>query len=168
MDEIIHTDRLVLRPLTQADAPDVFEWVGDPVVNRYMPYALYTDVEQVRAWIAGIDPQDHEFAFVLRETGKVIGSGSIGLNDDGLWEPGYNLNRAYWGQGYATEATRAMIDWAYTRHGARDFAAAHVTANAASGNVLRKCGFVFARYGQYGRFDGSEMFDATFLTMHRD
>lgn len=166
MERRIETERLVLRPLTEADAADVFEWVGDPVVNRYMQYSLYENVEQVRAWIRQIDPEAYEFAFVLRETGKVIGAGSIGRNDDGRYELGYNLNRAFWGQGFATEAAQAMIQWAYRELGARDFAAAYVTANEASGHVLRKCGFQFEKYGQYSRFDGSETFDAAFLTMH--
>lgn len=75
----IETARLLLRPLVEEDAPDVFEWAGDPVVNRYMPYALYTDVEPVRAWIRSLRADHHEFGFALRETGKVIGSGSICL-----------------------------------------------------------------------------------------
>jgi len=42
----IETERLILRPLTTEDADDVFEWVGDPIVNRFMPYNLYANVEQ--------------------------------------------------------------------------------------------------------------------------
>lgn len=68
------------------------------------------------------------------------------------------------------EGRRAICDrppcsWARTEHGATRFTAAHVTRNAASGNVLRKCGFKFVRYGQYGRYDGSEMFDASFYEL---
>jgi len=98
----------------------------------------------------------------------VIGAGSIGLNGEQNYELGYNLNRCYWGNGYATEAAEAMIHWAYETLGARDFTASHATANTASGNVLRKCGFEFVRYGQYSRFDGSETFDAAFLKLHLD
>jgi len=168
MDYRIETERLILRPLQVSDSADVFEWVGDPVVNRYMPYPLYQTEEQAREWIAQIKPEDHEFAFSLKSTGKVIGAGSIGLNEERVYEIGYNLNRSYWGKGYATEAAKAMIQWAYQQLGAREFAASHATANAASGNVLRKCGFQFVRYGQYSRFDGSETFDATFLSLHLD
>ncbi len=162
----IETARLILRPLTPADAADVFEWVGDPLVNRYMPYALYTSVAEAEAWIRRIEPEDCEFGFELAATGKVIGAGSIGYNPDwDAYDLGYNLNRAYWGHGYATEAARALIQWAYAELGARDFAASHATANAASGNVIRKCGFQFERYGEYARYDGSEVFPATFYRM---
>lgn len=168
MDRIIETQRLILRPLTASDAGDVFEWVGDPVVNRYMPYALYQDVKQVEAWIASLGDKN-EFGFCLKATGKVIGAGSISFNaEENAYELGYNLNRAYWGSGYATEAAKAMIQWAYRQLGARDFYACHATANAASGNVIRKCGFQFDRYSQYDRYDGSETFDASCYTMHLD
>lgn len=166
MNSLIETERLILRPLCKADADDVFEWVGDPVVNRYMPYPVYQNVEQVKRWIQTIRPEDYEFGFVLKETGKVIGAGSIGLNAERRYELGYNLNRQYWGKGYATEAAQAMLNWAYQKLGARVFAASYATANAASGRVLQKCGFQFDHYGQYSRFDGSETFDATFLVLH--
>ena len=165
----IETDRLLLRPLTLADAEDVFEWVGDSVVNRYMPYALYENVEQVKAWISDIVDEDLEFGFELKKTGKVIGAGSVGYDvSRAAYELGYNLNRAYWGKGFATEASRAMLQWAHDALGARDFVANHAVANTASGNVIRKCGFQFERYGQYGRFDGSEVFDAAFYRLHME
>jgi len=165
----METDRLLLRPLTVADAADVFAWVGDPVVNRYMPYPLYESVSQVENWISTLEEESNEFGFVLKDTGKVIGAGSISFNpEENAFELGYNLNRAFWGKGYATEAAKALIVWAYRELGARDFCACHVTANAPSGNVIRKCGFSFDRYGQYSRYDGSETFDASFYVMHLD
>ena len=167
MNLILETERLILRTLCETDAEDVFEWVGDPIVNRYMPYPVYQNVEQVKKWIQSIQPEDYEFGFVLKETGKVIGSGSIGLNAENRYELGYNLKRRYWGRGYATEAARAMIDWAYHELRATDFVASHATDNTASGRVLEKCGFQFDHYGQYSGFDGSETFDATFLVLHR-
>lgn len=44
----IYTERLLLRPLKIADAEDVFEWVRDERVSRYMVYTTYTNIEQVR------------------------------------------------------------------------------------------------------------------------
>lgn len=166
MNRIIETERLILRPLTPADAEDVFEWTGDPIVNRYMPYPVHPDIDTTKVWIAQIDPDTNEFCFALKTTGKVIGSGSIHQEEDGRYAVGYNLNRQYWGKGYATEAARAMIRWAYATLNARDFKACHATANTASGHVLQKCGFQFERYGHYSRYDNSETFEATFLSMH--
>ena len=53
---IIDTERLILRPLSVADAADAFEWQSDPEGNRYMIYPLYTDIEKTREWIAGLCP----------------------------------------------------------------------------------------------------------------
>jgi ribosomal-protein-alanine N-acetyltransferase len=169
VNRTIETPRLLLRPLALEDAEDVFEWVSDPIVNRYMPYALYRHVSEVKDWILSLDEKENTFAFVLRETGKVIGSGSVSFDEHrNAYKLGYNLNRAYWGKGYATEASRAMIQWAYSQLGARDFCANHATVNIASGNVMRKCGLSFERYGHYARFDGSETFDAAFYRLHLD
>lgn len=170
MNRIIETERLILRPVTLEDASDVFEWVGDPVVNRYMPYSIYNNIEQVKVYISKIIKEGkYEFAFYSKENKKVIGAGSIKYDEDTkAYELGYNLNRKFWNKGYATEASKAIIQWAYQTLNARDFVAAHVTANIASGKVLLKCGFTFDYYGQYSRFDGSEVFDASFYKMHLD
>ena len=169
MNRRIETERLILRPLTVNDVEDVFEWVGDPIVNRYMPYSLYENLEQVRKWITSLEDNKNVFGFCVKESGKVIGSGSIAFDPErNAYELGYNINRAFWGNGYATEASKAMIHWAYRELGAREFCANHATANVASGNVIRKCGFLFEHYGQYSRYDGSETFDATFYVMHLD
>ncbi|MCQ2460086.1 MAG: GNAT family N-acetyltransferase [Ruminococcus sp.] len=163
----IETDRLLLRPLMISDAEDVFEWTGDAVVNRYMPYPLYTDSDDVRKWIASLKAEKFEFAFVLKSENKVIGSGSVhAVDDDGVYELGYNFNRKYWNNGYATETAKAMIKWAHDELGVHNFKACHANANTASGNVLKKCGFEFTEFGQYSRYDGSETFDASFYRLH--
>ena len=41
MNRIIQTERMILRPINKNDAKDIFEWVSDPIVNKYMPYNLY-------------------------------------------------------------------------------------------------------------------------------
>ena len=167
MDRLIETGRLLLRPLTVDDAVDVFEWVGDPVVNRYMPYPLYQDIEEVKNWIRSIHEESNIFAFCLKDMGKVIGSGSISYKSEiNAYELGYNLNKAFWKKGYATEAAKALIQWAYDNLNAREFAAKHANANTASGCVIRKCGFAFAHYGQYSKYDGSETFDSSCYRMH--
>lgn len=52
--KIIETERLILRPLTINDAQAVFEWAGDPIVNRYMPYPLHENVHHTKEWISSL------------------------------------------------------------------------------------------------------------------
>ena len=165
MDRFIETERLILRPFKSSDAEAAFVWLSDPRVNRYMPYPLYTSVAQAEQWIATHSEEDNEFIFVLKSNKLPIGAGSIKKQEDGRWEVGYNLRSDYWGKGYATEAAKALIRWAYENQHAREFMARHATANAASGRVLQKCGYQFDYYGKYERYDRSEEFPATYYKM---
>lgn len=154
----IKTERLLLRPLRAADAEDVFEWVSDERVSRYMVYNTYTELEQVHKWLAFVqeDPGTYYFGFERLLDGKLIGSGDIGFNaekDD--WGFGYNFRYDCWGVGYATEAVRAMMDYVYTNFNARKFASSHCEPNTASGNVMKKCGLHFVGYGTFRKLDGS-------------
>lgn len=130
----IKTDRLLLRPLSAADAQDVFEWAGDERVSKYMVYTTYTDVEQVKNWLTFVcqDTSTYNFGFERLFDGKLIGSGDIGLNpESGYWGFGYNLRYDCWGMGYATEATKAMINYVNENFGAKKFASSHCEPNLA-------------------------------------
>ena len=154
----IKTERLLLRPLTVADAEEVFVWVSDERVSKYMVYHTYTDIEQVREWLSYIEnsAEDYHFGFQRLSDGKLIGSGDIGPDkENGSWGFGYNFRYDCWGQGYATEAVKAMMKYVYENFGARKFRASHCEPNIASGNVMKKCGLHFAGYGEFQKLDGS-------------
>lgn len=155
----IETERLLLRPLTVADAQAVFEWTSDERVSKYMVYHTYESVEQVMEWLKFIetDTEEYHFGFVRKTDGKLIGSGSIGPNakGNGFWGFGYNLCYDCWGHGYATEAAKAMMKYVYDNFGVKKFASSHAEPNKASGNVMQKCGLHFVGYGEFQKLDGS-------------
>lgn len=154
----IKTQRLLLRPLTVADAEDVFEWASDERVAKYMVYTTYTDMEDVREWLSftGQDTSTYNFGFERIGDGKLIGSGDIGRDEDGeCWGFGYNFRYDCWGMGYATEALKAMMEYARENFGARKFHASHCEPNLASGHVMEKCGLHFVGYGEFRKLDGS-------------
>ena len=164
---MINTERLFIRPFRPSDAEDVFEWRSDPEVNRFMPYPCDGSVEEVRQrieeWIADND----KYAIELKSTGKVIGDISLEWSEkDSAYEIGYNINRSFWRNGFATEAVRGIIDWARSKLGARDFTAFYAKENGASGRVLEKCGFVREHTGQYSRDNGKKVFEAIFVELH--
>lgn len=164
----LETGRLILRPLTAEDAEAVFAWGSDPEVNRYMGYLPYSDVEQARAWLRELEEARDcvIFAYVLRSDGLVMGSGGGSPNGEGDgWKVGYNLRQDCWGQGYATEALKAILDFARRELGIRVFTANHAVENPASGRVMEKCGMVFERFGEYKKADGSETFPAKFYRL---
>lgn len=154
----ISTERLLLRPLKIADAEDVYEWVSDERVSRYMVYTTYTDIEQVKAWLTVVenDTSAYNFGFERISDGKLIGSGDIGFNSSkGGWGFGYNFRYDCWGMGYATEAIKAMMNYVYINFGARKFASSHYEPNLASGNVMKKCGLHFVVYKKFEKLEKS-------------
>ncbi|MCH5293017.1 MAG: GNAT family N-acetyltransferase [Treponema sp.] len=68
---VLQTDCLTLRPLVISDLDDVFCWMGDERVTRYLTEVTYKAAEDGRAWISSLDGNDSakEFGFELKETG---------------------------------------------------------------------------------------------------
>ena len=172
---VLETPRLILRPLTVKDAAAEYVWLSDPEVNRFMPYNLYTSVAQAEDWLRHVEQCEDEYhvGFVRKEDGVLVGAGSIGAHEErsdpqfpGAWEFGYNLRRDCWNQGYATEATRAMIYFAHRTFGVKDFCASHPVENPASGRVMEKVGCIFHAFTEYSTFDGSETFPAKTWVLH--
>ena len=154
----IKTKRLLLRPLTLEDADAVWKWVSDERVARYMIYPTYTDKEKLIEWLQSIQKFDGEYLFGYERLsdGELIGSGSIGPDKkEGFWGFGYNIRYDCWGLGYATEAAKAMIDFAKKVFGITHFRSQHAEPNAASGHVMEKCGLHFVGYGEFKKLDGS-------------
>ncbi len=157
----IETDRLILRPITINDADDVFEWTGDERVAEYMIYPCHKNVEVTKMWLKSLDNLENEYTwgFVRKSNNKLIGSGGIRFRaDENVWSFGYNLRYDCWGHGYATEASKRMIEYVYSEHNACEFVAEHAVENTASGRVIEKCGLIFEKYSEYSKFDNSRTF----------
>lgn len=159
---ILETERLILRPLTVEDAPAVFEWASDERVTKYMTYPTHRNIETTVEWLESIDHStdtEYEFGFVEKESGVLIGSGGIYWNGDyQQWRMGYNLRFDRWHKGYATEAAREIVRFAKEELKAERIGSCHAVENPNSGRVLRNCGLVFTKYGDYQKIDGSVSF----------
>lgn len=155
---VIRAERLLLRPLTVSDANAVYEWASDERVTHYMNYLTYMSIEQVREWLASVvkDSDTYHFGFERISTRQLIGSGDIGPDNSTVyWRFGYNIRYDCWGNGYATEAAKAMMDYVRREFGVTHFRASHAEPNLASGRVIEKCGLEFVRYGKWQKLDGS-------------
>lgn len=160
---LIQTPRLTLFPVSTDDAPYAFTWVSDAEVAKYMRYTPYAKVEDEAEWLAQLasDESGVELGVFLSD-GTLIGSVGLFSTAPNEYELGYHFNRAYWGKGYATETCKAVLDWATVILSAQCFSANYAKQNARSEAVANKCGFVFDRFGEITKIDGSE----TFISKH--
>ncbi len=139
---ILETDRLLLRPLRPDDATHLKmlfdgDWEAIKQTGR-MPFPP-TEIA-MRHWIAGhIGAHNHVFLLIRKHDRSVLGAGGFGGTAE-VAELGYSLARAYWGNGYATEAVGAMLDHARVL-GLLQVEAFSFVDNPASARVLEKAGF---------------------------
>jgi len=140
----LQTERLVLRPFELSDAADVQRLAGDreiasPTLNIPHPYGDGI----AEAWIEG-----HRGAFeqvsravTLRSDGALIGAISLTLRGKhDRAELGYWIGVPYWGQGYCTEAARAIVAYGFEVLGLHRICATHFARNPSSGRVMQKIG----------------------------
>jgi [ribosomal protein S5]-alanine N-acetyltransferase len=144
----LETERLLLRPLTQADAPAMARLAGrreiaDTTISIPHPYSE----EQARQWIAGhvdlfANGKFCVFGMQLKREGTLIGT--IGLREidaeHSQAELGFWVGVGCWGQGYATEAARAVVRFGFEQMDLNRIYAHHMLRNPASGRVLAKLG----------------------------
>lgn len=144
----LETTRLLLREFTLADWSAVQAYCGDPVVVHFMTFGPNT-VAETQAWLQWCVEQSqavprsiYSLAIVLQSDGQLIGNCTLALNPAEPREAAFSylLNRAYWGQGYATEAMRALFDFGFNEFGLHRVADAVDPANTASIRVLEKLG----------------------------
>ncbi|MFT4226015.1 GNAT family N-acetyltransferase [Micropruina sp.] len=143
------TDRLLLRPFTEADADDLFALQSDPQVLRYWDSPPWTERASIARFMARCEKmaEDGSGARVVIEHRS--GGAFLGWCTVSSWNPdfrsaslGYILSQDAWGHGYATEAARALLRWAFDTLDLNRVQAEADTRNLASARVLEKLGFV--------------------------
>ena len=158
----LETERLILRDLTPEDYQAAFLWCGDPDVARYMVYPVYTKAEDVRTWLESRDlddPDEFDAGIVLRSTGELIGSGGLYYKaEDDLWTIGYNLRKDQWGNGYAVEVIRGILDYVRTLRDVRGIQGTFADENHRSRRVMEKLGMTFAEDVILTKLDGSDSY----------
>src|SRR5262245_20890357 len=149
----LETDRLILRPVAEADAPAIFHACSNPNVTQYTLFDTHRSIDETYAFIRG---------YATANSGKGLadplgwvskadpGAGVIGAagvhwasEAHGTMECGYWLAEPYWGRGLAAEAVRALAAYAFRAYPIHRLQAHVVDGHARSGRVLEKAGFAF-------------------------
>ena len=164
-DEPIETERLALRRWHRGDIEALYEQQSDPEVARYLPRETRNREEAERALAAriasgglAVDDDEISLAVERREDGRVIGDLTLWLRSV-EWaqvEIGYVFSPAAAGQGFATEAARALLDVAFDALGAHRVYARADARNGASIRLLERLGMrCEARFRENQIFKGA-------------
>ncbi|MCL2405499.1 MAG: GNAT family N-acetyltransferase [Defluviitaleaceae bacterium] len=151
--KILETERLLLRPFSICDAKAMFcNWASDPEVVRYMPYdacnTLDETIHRISEWMTYFEntaPNSAVFAIELKDSNEIIGTIDFAETDIEARsaEVGYQLGKAWWGNGYATEALRAVVKYVFEIVGLNRLWASYDPRNPGSGRVLQKANMLY-------------------------
>lgn len=137
----------MLRPLRESDAAAVERLAGDravadTTVNIPHPYPAGAAVEWIGAHAAAWrEGTQHTFAIVERQSGELVGAIGLVVNlAHARAELGYWVGVPWWNRGYATEAARQMLRYAFESLDLNRVQATHFSRNGASGSVMKKIG----------------------------
>ena len=153
---VLTTPRLRLEPLNDAHLDGLYRLNSDPVVMRYITGRPDTR-EDAQAMIDRVKSRWAEFGyswwgFIRQSDGELIGSGCIQhLNRDpaGPLETGWRLRQDAWGQGYASEAARHMVGWAFATLKPDLICAVCQPPNTPSSTVMERLGMRYVGLGRW-------------------
>ena len=134
---ILKTERLCIRVSSDAEMRDLIAHTDDEGLKLAYTEMLTMTVEnpQYRPWYAAW--------FIENTDGQRVGELCFkGLSTDGIAEIGYGILPAFQNRGYATEAVKAVTDWALSQPGVNCITAETEADNLASQKVLLNCGFL--------------------------
>ena len=141
-----YSERLYLRPLTEDDCNERYlSWFKDPEVTRFLEVRDLTREDSIRHLKEGLQTQSYfMYALCTREGDLHIGNVKIGpiIRKHGVSD--YSLvigDRAYWGKGFATEATGLSTRVGFSEHGIRKFSSGPYSDHYGSMLMLLKAGW---------------------------
>jgi len=144
-DEIKTTHLVLVRPRA-GDAASIFErYASDPEVTKFLGWTRHQAVTDTEAFLRFSAEQWEQwpagpYLIRSRSHGELLGGTGFTFHGPGQAETGYVLAKGAWGNGYATEALRAIVDVGHQIGMARLYALCH-PEHRPSWRVLEKCGF---------------------------
>jgi ribosomal-protein-alanine N-acetyltransferase len=147
---VLSTPRLILRALRPTDLDDLYEYASDPQIDRYVPWEHYKNIEEARKNLNEFLEEYEKdglgaWGIEHRADRKLIGiiNTSIPHRINRRVEMGYTISRAYWGQGYATEAVKTLIEFGFEKMDLLRIEAVVLPEHLASARVLEKSGMQY-------------------------
>lgn len=160
-DKTLESARLVYKPINAGYCTDVYlGWLNDAQVNRYLEISKPYSKKQLEDYLLAAEGNEHLlfWAIHIRENGKHIGNIKIDPIDryHGLGEYGIMMgDRCEWGKGYASEASKAIIEYCFKEQHLRKISLGVVEENTSAVELYKKLGFVVEGvYKKHGLYNG--------------
>jgi [ribosomal protein S5]-alanine N-acetyltransferase len=147
---LLETDRLLLRPLTDADAPSIqaaasVRAVADTMISIPHPYPAGAAERYISRQMAELDA-GHSTSFVIEHRSERSFCGIIEIRaiepEHSQAELSFWLAVEQWGKGYMSEALKPILQFGFEELNLNRLYAYHMARNPASGRVLQKTGFI--------------------------
>jgi ribosomal-protein-alanine N-acetyltransferase len=161
----IKTERLILRPITLEDVPEIQRLAGDRDVSSQTSDGEIPQPGTEEQWFKKRQERFEkgevvDFAIIHRDEGILIGAIGLGAEykKDESMQLGFWIGKPYWNQGYCTEAARAVVRYGFEALELHRIYSRHFTRNPASGHVMQKIGMkhegtLREAYKKWGRFE---------------
>jgi RimJ/RimL family protein N-acetyltransferase len=152
----LETSRLIFRTWTETDEELALGLWGDPRVIQYIDARANLSVDEVRDRLTREIAGAREFGvqywpIFLRSTGEHVGCCGLRPYDlaRNIYELGFHIRSDLWGQGFASEAARRVMVYAFTELSVNGLFAGHNPHNTASRHLLQKLGFRYTHDEYY-------------------
>ncbi|MEQ1733190.1 MAG: GNAT family N-acetyltransferase [Bacteroidia bacterium] len=152
MEIILKTERLFLREVDSVDENDLFEMDSDPEVHIHIENNPVKHIDEIRAVIKMLQQQYKDngiarWAVINNVTNECLGWAGLKYikeplnNHVNFYELGYRFKKKHWGKGYATEASKAIVNYGFTNLAIDKIYAITAIENLNSKKVLQKLNF---------------------------
>lgn len=147
---VLSTPSLILRALRSTDLDDLYDYASDPEIDRFTPWTHYESKEEARENLDEFLADYEQFGMGAwgiehRADQRLIGIANFSRPHpiNRRVEMGYTIARAYWRQGYATEAVKALIQFGFSQMQLVRIEAVCLPEHQATARVLEKAGMQF-------------------------
>ncbi len=148
VEDLLVTERLILRKWEESDAGNLYVYAKDPEVGPIAGWPPHQSVEESLDVIRNVFSGAEAYAICLKTDNKAIGAVELKLNGhtdltdrDDECELGYWLGKPFWGQGIVPEAVREILRHAFEDIGMQKVWCGYYDGNIKSKRVQEKCGF---------------------------
>ena len=166
MNTIIETDRIILRKFIKDDYNAVFEFSSNWDVMKYTGDKMLESPEQAKKIITDVWFSDYKkygygrFAVIYKPENKLIGfAGLKYLPELDETDIGFRFLPEYWGKGIATEVSKEIINYGFTKLKLENIIGIAMANNIGSCKVLEKIGLKFHKFDAYPNEDPNEKYN---------